>query len=397
MTTTAGDRETALIPTGYDPGSYSAVRSLSRRGVHTAIASQYADVPAGASRFCGESIRIPDPDENLLSYRDALLALARRPSVRTILPVRPFDPYVFARYEPSFERHVSLVTPGRDLLDTVYDRTQLFEAAAEAGVPIPETRLLSDGYDWDEKRIVKSRYNLLTSSYCPGRAPEDAGTAKSVEFARPDGRLDVDRLCEEMEHEPIVQEFVDASAQYVFGALYEDGQARATFQHRQIRGESYTGGGGVYRETISDPELEAVGRQLLDHLDWHGLACIEYMKDAETGEYKLAEINPRLWQSLPCAVRAGADFPSYYWQAATGRAEQIDPSYRVGVRTHFLHGEVGYLESIRSDSSPFHTRPSLPRETLSVAGSCLTDPKFDMLRADDPRPFLRGLAHVIFG
>jgi hypothetical protein len=116
----------------------------------------------------------------------------------------------------------------------------------------------------------------------------------------------------------------------------------------------------------------------------------------KSGEYKLAEINPRVWQSLPCAVRAGADFPAYYWLAATGRADQIDPSYRVGVRTHLLYGEVGYLGSIRSDESPFHEPPSLPQEALDVAMSCLTDPKFDMLRGDDPVPFLRGVAHVLY-
>jgi predicted ATP-grasp superfamily ATP-dependent carboligase len=198
-----------------------------------------------------------------------------------------------------------------------------------------------------------------------------------------------------MHHDPIVQEFVEASGQYVFAALYDEGEPLATFQHRQLRGNSYTGGGGVYRETIADPELEAVGRRLLDHLDWHGLACIEYMKDAETGAYKLAEINPRLWQSLPCAVRAGADFPSYYWLAATGRADEIDPTYEVGVRTHMLHGELGYLQSVRSDTSPFHQRPSLPREALAVASSCLTSPNFDTFRVDDPRPFLRGVGHVL--
>ena len=387
----------ALIPTGHDPGSYTAVRSLARRDVDTIVTSQYTDVHAASSRFCDEFVQSPDPADDLLAYRDALLTLARRPEVQTILPIRPFDPYVFARYEDAFAPHVSLVTPDADLLETIFDRVQLFEAAAEAGVPIPETRLLADATDWETDRIVKSRYNLLTSSYCPDRNPADVATVKDVHHATAAETLDAGAIRTEMEHDPIVQEFVEADDQYVFGALYDHGDPLATFQHRQIRGNSDTGGGGVYRETIADPELEAVGRQLLDHLDWHGLACIEYMKDAETGEYKLAEINPRLWQSLPCAVRAGADFPLYYWLAATGRPEDIDPAYRSGVRTHFLYGELGYLRSISADVSPFHSPPSLAREALSVAGSCLSTPHFDTFRVDDPRPCLRGVGPVIFG
>jgi len=64
-------------------------------------------------------------------------------------------------------------------------------------------------------------------------------------------------------------------------------------------------------------------RDLLDWLDWHGLACIEYIGDADTGEFVLVEINPRMWQSLAGAVAAGADFPETtgdWRRAARGRS-----------------------------------------------------------------------------
>ncbi|MGM0605496.1 MAG: carboxylate--amine ligase [Halobacteriota archaeon] len=395
MTDTTTDRESVCIPTGFDSSSYSCVRSLSERGIHTIVASEYEAVPAGGSRFCDEQLTIPSPYDDLLAYKDALVGIAARPDVRTIVPIRPHDPYLFAHYADEFDPYVSILTPGPRLLSTVHDRIKLADAAETAGVPVPETRLLTDVDDWSSERIVKSRYNLLTDAYLESFGPNDSETVKAVTHLRPGEPPDVDRLIEEMNHVPIAQEYVRSADEYVFGALYDHGEPLLTFQHRQIRGDSYTGGGGVYRETVSIPELEAVGRTLLDSLEYHGLACIEYMEDADTGEFVLTEINPRMWQSLPCAVLAGADFPASYWLATQGRSHEIDPGYAVGFGSHLLYGELGYLRSIVVDESPLVDRPSLLAEVSAVVRSCYRMPHFDVLRVDDPRPFLRGLTHVV--
>jgi len=394
MSTDIGE-ETVLIPTGFDPGSYSCVRSLARRGIRTIVASQYDSVPAAGSRFCDEFVRIPSPDDDLLDYRDTLLRLATRDDVKTILPLRPQDTYLFSLYEPLFDEHVSLVTPPMEMLRTVHDRVLLVEAANDAGVPAPDTHLLSKVERVDHKLIVKSRYNLLAGEYLDSYLDRESATEKSVSHYLPGEELDRDALTERMGHEPIVQEYIPSSAEYVFGALYDHGDALATFQHRQIRGNSYTGGGGVYRKTVDIPELERVGRQLLDSLEYHGLACIEYMRHEETGEFVLTEINPRLWQSLPVAVRAGADFPWYYWLLATGHSDMIDPQYEVGVGSHLLYGEFGHLRSLFTDDSPIVSRPPAYRTGWEIVRSCYEDPRFDNLRFDDPRPFIRGLGHVL--
>jgi len=394
---TRSERDAVVIPTGFDPGSYPCVRSLSRRGVRTIVASEHDDVMAAASRFCDESVVIPPPDDDLLAYRDALLGLAARPSVRTIVPIRPRDQYLLARYRASFENHVSVVAPPLEALNTVMDRVRLARAAERAGVPVPDTRPLGEVDDWSDKQIVKARYNLLADEYLDGYSERESDVVKELEHLAPEERPDRTSIRDEMLHEPIVQEFVESTDEYVFCATYDRGDALATFQHRQVRGDSYTGGGGVYRETVDIPELDAVGRQLLDHLDWHGPACIEYMRDADTGEFVLTEINPRMWQSLACAVHSGADFPHYYWLQATDRTDEIDPGYDVGRGSHLLYGELGHLLSIYQENSPLVDRPSLPGRALEIATSCYDVPQFDTLRLDDPMPFLSGIRRVLSG
>jgi predicted ATP-grasp superfamily ATP-dependent carboligase len=388
-------REAVVVPAEIEPAkSYSCVRSLSRRGLRTVVAAADERLPAAASRFCDEAVTLPHIDGDYRGYREMLLELARRPDVTTILPVHPQDPYLLARYRERFEEYVDLAVPPLETLRTVHDRLQLAEAAEAAGVPVPETWSLDAVDCWDVDAIVKSRYNLLVSDYVDSFPRHDLDVVKTVRFVR---RREPDRsaIREEMRHVPIVQEYVPSGGEYAFCALYDHGEPVATFQHRQIRGDSYTHGGGVYRESVHDPELERVGRALLDSLDWHGLACIEYRRDATTGEFNLLEVNPRVWQSVPCAIRAGADFPYWYWLQTQDRVDAITPAYERGVGTHMLHGELGHLRSVLRDDSPFVDRPSFAQRLHEVVVSCYQSPRFDDVRLDDPLPSVMGLAYLL--
>jgi len=389
------NRQSVLIPMGLESKGYACVRSLSQHGINTVVASEYERVPAASSRFCDETVDIPSPDDDLIEYRNALLQTAARPDIETILPTRPQDTYLFTRYQSAFEEHVSLVTPPPETLRTVHDRALLAAAAHEAGVPVPETQLLSEADTDGGPKLVKSRYNLLASEYIDSYPERESVTEKAINHLDSGADIDREMLERTMGHEPIVQEFIPSSHEYLFGALYDHGEALATFQHRQIRGNSYTGGGGVYRKATDIPELDRVGRTLLDSMDYHGLACIEYMKHEETGEFYLAEINPRLWQSVPCAIRAGADFPWYYYLHATGRADEIQSGYEVGLGTHQLYGEIGHLKSLFTDTSTVVERPSVTGTVWGITKSCCEDPRFDDVRLDDPLPFLRGVEHVL--
>lgn len=387
--------DAVLLPTGHDASTYRCVRSLARRGIPSIVASEKSGAPAGASRFCQESVSLPDPRDNLVSYRDALLSLAARDDIQTIIPVRPEDSYLLSRYEDEFSDHVSLVVPSMDQMQAIQDRLELASVAEAAGVPVPDTRCLSDVDDWAGELLIKSRYNVLANGLVEGIPQDELHVVKNIHHVGNDLPPDSEEIRESMRHDPIVQEFIPKDGEYMFGGLYEHGEPLATFQHHQIRGNSYVGGGGVYRRSMYDTELQSVATTLLEELDWHGLACIEYMKDARTGEYVLTEINPRMWQSLPSAMYAGADFPYAYWLAATGRTDDIVDAYDLGVGTHLLHGELEYLASVLREESPHVQPPSLVATVWQITSSIVREPRFDYFSIDDPAPFFTGLWNVL--
>lgn len=386
--------ESIVVPAVGSASSVSCLRSLGRRGIHTIAVSERETAPGFRSRYCDEAIVVPSPAEDLVGYKEALSSLARRDDVRAIAPVREADIYVLSAYCSAFAEHIAPVWPSFETLREAHDRMRLVAAAKEAGVSVPETRLLSDVDDWDRRQIVKGRYAALTDRYLESLSPAEFVDPGPTRYLEPGIEPDREAIRAEMGHEPIVQEYIPGE-EYAFWALYDHGEPVATCQRNRVRGFKYSGSASIYRQSVRIPELEAAGRALLDALDWHGLASAQFIREENTGEFRLMEINPRFWLSLPCAVRAGADFPYYYWRLAGGESVRIDTEYEVGVGTHLLRGEGTHLHSILREDYAFVERPSFLVTLWEVVRSIYEQPNFDLLSLSDPGPFARDALNTV--
>jgi predicted ATP-grasp superfamily ATP-dependent carboligase len=384
----------AVVPAIDTASSTAALRSLGQRGVRTIAISEDETVPGFRSKYCDETATVPNPTIDLEAYEETILDLARREDVRTILPFREADIYALARRKEALAEHVSTLWPSLDTLRNVQDRVELLAAADAADVAAPETRTLEDWEDPDRDVIVKPRYTVHAAEYADQFA-ESHTQWSSTRYVAPDEDLDRDELVTEIGHVPLVQEYVPTSDEYGFFALYDHGDPVATFQHRQRRGWKYCGGPSAYREAVDIPELEAAGLGLLNELDWHGVAMVEFLRDPETGEFELMEVNPRFWSSLPFTVQAGVDFPELYWRQATGDPVEATPEYEVGAAGHLIRGELLYLHSILTESYPLVERPSFAKALLDVTASFVRHPRFDYLDADDVAPFVRDVTNTL--
>lgn len=388
-----------LVPESNSAKSLTCVRSLGSRGIRVVVAAEDpARSPAAASRYCDEAVTVPSPHENLLAYKNALLSFAARSDIATVIPNREEDAFVLSRYRSAFADHVAPIWPSFEALATAQDGYALAGAAAEAGVPAPETALFDEVTDWDRELILKARYAVLTDAYVDHLGPTECeGQIPPRQHAPgppPDREAVLDHM---LGHVPVVQEYVPIETEYSVRALYDDGEAVLTSVRRQDRGMSYAGGASVFRRLVDEPELEALARRLLDHLEWNGLATVQFIEAADTGEYRLLEINPRTWTSIPCDVRAGADYPYAVWQLAVGDRDGIDPDHEIGYATHLLYGELSYLRSVLTDDYPNVERPTVARSLWDVASSMYRHPNFDFVARDDPRPFVRAIRNRVAG
>lgn len=381
MSPDRAERRAVVVPAISTGSSITCIRSLGRRGIPTIAVSEDPSPPSARSEYCTEFRRVPSPWTDIEGYKRGLLELAKRPDVLSVVPLREPDIYVLSKHREEFAPHVATPWKPYESVRTVQDRIRLFKAAERAGVETPTTAL-ADAWDgWDDDTVVKSRYSILVEDGEP--------SYPGVRFFESGDDPDVERLVSEMGHVPLAQEYVPGDAEYGFFAIYDDGEPVTTFQHRRVRSYNYSGGASVFRKSVRVPELGAAGTRLLDELDWHGPAMVEFKRDPRDGEFRLMEINPRFWGSLALAVASGVDFPYRYYQLANGGVDaDADSAYETGVGCHVLHGEVSHLHSVLADDYDHIERPALLPRAYEIAESLVTDPNFDYLDADDPRPFV---------
>lgn len=375
--------DAVVVPAIAAGSSITSIRSLAKQGVYTIGVSENESAAAFRSQYCHETASVTEPTTDVRGYRDDLLELARRPAVRTIVPLREPDIYVLSRWRDEFAEHVAAPWQPYDEIRRTQDRFRLFEAARDVGVAVPETSPVDEWDGWDDVTVVKSRYSILEA--------DNETSYPGVSFVMPDEDPRVDEHVEEAGHVPMAQEYVPGDDEHGFFALYDHGDPVATFQHQRIRSYDYAGGASTYRKSVHIPELKAAGRRLLSHLDWHGPAMVEFKRDESDGEFKLMEINPRFWGSLALPVAAGVDFPALYYRLATGDIDEPVFEYETGVGCHLVRGEISYLYNLFNADHDHVERPPLAPELYRIARSFVTDANFDYLDFGDARPFVHDI------
>jgi predicted ATP-grasp superfamily ATP-dependent carboligase len=147
--------------------------------------------------------------------------------------------------------------------------------------------------------------------------------------------------------------------------------------HRRIREYPPTGGASCCAQSFYDPKLMDYGVRLLDRLNWHGVAMVEFRYDTRDHDYKILEVNPKFWGSLDLALASGVDFPYYVCQMANGESIEYSEDYDRSLRFHWPFSGELQLCCVN------------PRSSWAVLTDCLDPRVRSNLWLSDWRPNVR--------
>jgi len=240
-----------------------------------------------------------------------------------------------------------LVLPEHNDLLRAFDKDETTRLAASLGVAVPKTVLISS--------LAQARDTAQSLRYpvvLKPRASEEISTAGKVRTAgRP--RYAANSVQFENAYRDIagrssavlVQEFVQGEGTGYF-ALMNHGELRAEFAHQRIRDVYPTGSGSAVRVSVEpDPEIRRSSLAILSSLRWHGVAMVEYRKQAGSPAVFM-EVNGRFWHSLPLACYAGVDFPALLARMAEEGDIEPNPGYRSGIRCRWFLGDARHLAEV---------------------------------------------------
>lgn len=375
-----------LILDGNQRSALAATRSLGSRGISVTVADETYRTLAGSSRYCRNRFSYPSPTARPDDFLYAVQRNAAARAVSVILPMTEVSAYLLARNRDLFAPAV-VPLPDPDTWDLIANKCRLLQVANQLQVPAPET-LFPDNTD----ELVAAAEHIgfpVVLKPCRSKVWHNGRcTATSVHVACTLSELATLTAAHEYLRDfPLaVQAHVPGSGLGIF-ALYNHGKAVTFFAHQRIREKPPSGGVSVLSESVAvRADLQAYASRLLDHARWHGVAMVEF-RGTEDGTPYLMEINPRFWGSLQLSIDAGVDFPSMLYDLALGNAPAAPESYRAGIRTRWLLGDLDRLYLVLRKRQTGAADTSRLREILRFLRFFDGKTRYEVNRIDDLKPF----------
>jgi len=336
-----------LVLDGNQNQAVASVRSLARAG-HTAFAGEAASwSKAGWSRACSGTLRYPSPQSNVDAFLAAVREFIAQHSGVLVLPMTEATTLPISGNRDSLlAAGARLVLPEHKDLLRAFDKDETTRLAASLGIAVPKTILVKSPQE-AHKACTSVRYPAVLKP----RTSEEVADGKIRTAGRPryarDQRQFESAFAEISRRAStvLVQEFVPGEGTGYF-ALMHHGALRAEFAHQRIRDVHPTGSGSAVRISVEpDPEIRKASLAILSALNWHGVAMVEYRKQAGSPPVFM-EVNGRFWHSLPLACYAGMDFPALLARMAEDGDIETRLEYRRGVRCRWLLGDARHLVEV---------------------------------------------------
>ena len=301
-------------------------RSLGPRGVPVIGLMGSPHQRGGHSRHC-RARRCPaarhEPAQ-LLAY---LLDLGAHLESRAVLfPTGDFDVLFIAEHQEVLKQYFAFPLPDRDLVDTIQNKWTLHQKAQECGVPSPLTyscgnpdTLQAAGREAGYPCILKPVYSYR---WHQGNNWDVVGGRKAIKIGSPKELTDTYMRVRQADDTVLLQEFVPGDDSQIFVAgLYfgRHGDLQGGFTARKLAQYPPETGTGCLVEGTDNPEVMSLGTRLLQHVNYRGIAEVEFKRDTRDGSYKLIEINPRFWDQHRLGAACGVNLSYVAYRDLTGQ------------------------------------------------------------------------------
>jgi len=322
-----------LVTDGGQKHTLGLVRHLGMHNVEVDVLSFRRGSICSHSKYCQDEYIIDYSDPFLL---ERLSSILQKKKYDLLIPVGTESVKICSKYKNYIEVYTDIICVDQEKLGVALSKEKTLKFADSLGIRVPRTfypRSIEDapsGVDVvGTPVVIKARQEL-------GISVVDYAHSFDEFVSKYRSMCDLHGF--NKENLPLVQEYIHGTG-YGFFALYDNGKLVNFFQHRRRREYPASGGMSVAAESSRRVDVFNNGRKLLDALEWHGIAMVEF-RATQSGDIYLMEINPKYWGSLDLCLEAGVNFPLNMLQMA--KSVPVERSeYRYPFKYHWpLHGDI---------------------------------------------------------
>ncbi len=317
-------------------------RSLGKCGHYIITADSTRNALAGHSRYSQEYQCYPDPLNDWRSFVEWLTDIIESKKVDLLIPVTDLTSTIVVDNENRLANLCTIPFTGKTRIELLGNKCNLVRFAQKMDTLCPESIFVDAGHSFPEPGDLQFPVVIKPASSIYKHEGNYFRSEVTVINDQQAYREFLQEAAHVIMQEVMIQQYIPGHGAAIF-VLYDHGELLAYFSHRRLREKPPSGGVSVLSESmpVSSVLLEST-RKLLDEVEWHGVAMVEYRVD-ESGRHWLMEVNTRFWGSLQLAIDAGVDFPKWLCQLSTGEVPNVTNSYREGTRLRWFLGDLDSL------------------------------------------------------
>ena len=374
---------------GGHQGDLSVVRTLGRAGIPVIVLSEYMHNPLRFSRYTAQFIHGPWLTRDRVRLANALLKIAESsPCPPVVFPTADPDLHLLNEIRSELEPHCVPVLADRVLTSACMDKGRFHELARQRNLPVPHTTLPKDAAGVRELASYAT-FPLIVKPLVPQEwsQPRIAKLVEGKKAVRVDSGSDLSALARQLGDSffrTAIQEFIPGRDDRLFSVhayVDREGTSLGMFTGQKIRTFPTYAGIGCFVRSPWVPELADLALSILSTLDYRGAALLQFKQHAETGEFVLLEINPRVssWNLL--ATRSGVNIPLLAYEDLANDRREPAGRQRVDLQYVYLWNDfLAFLDYRR------HGDWTTAAWLRSLIGRNVNQ----MMSLDDPMPMIRG-------
>lgn len=215
--------------------------------------------------------------------------------------------YEYQSQNLRYSRRIKALVPSLDAFQLCRNKIRFQRFCETKGFPAPKSYKKDTITDLEQNfEPVIAKLNIGTGSVGMHYISEPDQLQKLRE-------LDFDQY--------LVQKIIK-SDKNIHGAFFlcHEGEVITYHGHRRLRTFPEKGGVTVFSGSDFNEDIKDIGSKVLKELNWSGFAMIEFMFDTEDEEWKIIELNPRLWGSVMLSEFCGSKLLDSYVQLCNSKA-----------------------------------------------------------------------------
>ena len=365
----------------------AVARSLGKRGVPVIGLDRDSKGFGLHSRYTTVAGRCPYPLEDERAFIDLLLQIGGALDRKALL-VPCLDEWVFAvaRHRAELEEFFTLPFSDIEIIDRILDKNLLYHKCEERGIPIPRTFYV--GEQSPEQIAGTIEFPCIVK---PALQREFTNEFGEKVFRANDRKEFLDLCARARHHSLLAQEIVGAGTDSFYSLcsyVGRDREPKGVFVGRKLEQYPPDFGTACLVDSRYVRQIVERGVDILNQFDYYGISEVEFIYDERDTEFKLLDINTRVWKWIGLPIAAGIDLPWLAYRDAIFGDVEAAGRQREAVRWVYLKDYVALRRERRGSPEATLSRRDWV-DLVSGDEGADSDIVSAVLSKDDPEPFAR--------